>query len=188
MKRGWLIVLLLSLGMNLGLGLNALIGTLPDQGADPAEQQDRVLDIPVDRAGTERFLGRRLERMAARLGLSPEQKEALWEIHLADGRTIVARRRELQQARMALQQLLSESDPGLEEIQAAQHEISVLQASIDSVVVRVMFQERAVLTPEQLPAYRGLFPMTPHGHAGPRGKHGPHTGGRGGREIRPDTP
>ena len=169
MKRGWLIVLLLSLGLNLGLGLNALRGPLPAPEPLPGLQADDGLETTADHAQVERFLRRRLHRMSERLGLSQDQRTALWELHLADGREIIMRRRVLQRAREDLQHLFDAPAPDLVDIQAAQHRISALQASLDSLVAGVVFRERAILTPEQRQAYRGFFGPGHEGHPGRRG-------------------
>lgn len=179
MKRGWLIVLLLSLGLNLGLGLKTWRESSP--AAPPPPEPE--LELPADPPQLEHFLGRRLDRMAARLDLSPEQREALWALHLQEGQEIVARRRELHQARRDLQDLLNAASAEESDLQAAQRRISILQTALDSVVVGVMYQERQLLTPEQRQAYRGFFP--PAGEA-QRGRRDHPGGQRGPRQGRPD--
>jgi Spy/CpxP family protein refolding chaperone len=179
MKRGWLIVLLLSLGLNLGLGLNALREPSPESAPQFREPQEAGPEAPIDHGQVEHHLKRRIDRMSARLDLSDDQRDSLWRLHLSDGQEIIMRRRELQQARTDLHQLFTLAQPNLADIQAAQHRISSLQASLDSLVVRVMFHERALLTPEQRQAYRGFFPK---GQEGTRGRHGPAAGRRGDRK------
>lgn len=186
MKRGWVIVLLLSLGLNLGLGLS-LLRTAPPPPPPRADGPPPPLDQPLDRAEVERFLQHRLDRMAVRLDLSEEQQAALWSLHLEDGGQVLSRRRELQRARAALQDLYAAGEPTLAQIHAAQQRISALQAALDSVVVEVMFHERAILTEEQRQQYRGLF-ATPR--EAPRGRWDrggrSHQGGpRGERPARP---
>ncbi len=174
MKRGWLIVLLLSAGLNLGLGLKAWRGAPAAPEAPPSG-----LEVPGDPPQIERFLGRRLDRMAARLDLSAAQRDALWRLHRQDGPQIVARRQKLHAARTELQQRLTAAEISLADLQAAQTRISDLQAALDSVVIDVMYREREILTPAQRQAYRGFFPPGPEGSRGRR----EHPGGQ--RRARP---
>jgi Spy/CpxP family protein refolding chaperone len=176
MRRGWSIVLLLSLGINLGLGLHLL--RRADGPSAPAPPFETGPPMPVDRAQVERFLGRRLDRMQDRLDLSPQQRTALWDLHLADGREIFERRRRLQEARTAFQQLFGDEEPELMEVLAAQRRLSGLQAELDSVVARIMFRERELLTPRQRQAYRGFFPGTRDGQRGATHHPGRRRGGR----------
>jgi Spy/CpxP family protein refolding chaperone len=174
MKRGWLIVLLLSLGLNLGFGLH-LLRVAPQPSAGPP-----LPEREADQAQVERFMQRRLDRMAERLDLTVSQRDALWALHREHGEDVFARRQELQQARSALHELLSAAEPTLPGVHDAQRQISRLQAALDSVVVDVMYRERAILTPQQREAYRGLFPAAGEG---PRLRRD-HPGGRRGERMR----
>jgi Spy/CpxP family protein refolding chaperone len=186
MKRVWTLVLLLSLGLNLGLGLQWLLaGSRPDTppAADPSTVAAPPPDLEDDAAAlapeqVERLLQRRLERMSARLDLSPAQRDALWDVHRDRGVQVISRRHELRRARAALQELYATGEPTLADAQAAQRRISTLQTALDSVVVEVMHHERAILTPQQRQQYRGFFaPM----REGPRGR-GEHPGRSGARQ------
>lgn len=176
MRRSWSIVLLLSLGINLGLGLHLL--RRAEGPPAPSPTFGPGPPMPVDRAQVERFLGRRLDRMQDRLDLSPQQRTALWDLHLAEGREILERRLRLQEARAEFQQLFDAEQPDLAEVLAAQRHLSGLQAELDSVVARIMFRERELLTPRQRQAYRGFFPG---GRDGQRGASHHPGGRRGGR-------
>jgi len=160
MKRGWLIVLLLSLGLNVGLGVNLL---RRDQVPPPlaGERGPADLEAGPDHAQAERFLRRRLERMAAELGLSAEQRTALWNVHAEAGERIFAQRQAMREARAEMHEDLAAPAPDLARIHSVQRRISALQAELDSLVVEVMVRERAVLTPEQRERYRGFFPDGP---------------------------
>jgi Spy/CpxP family protein refolding chaperone len=184
MKPGWLIVLLLSLGINLGLGWQLLRGPAAPP-APPPGRGDGALDVPTDSVHVERFLGRRLDRLAARLDLSAPQREDLWRLHREDGLEILARRRELHRARAELQEALSVGEPTLAELQAAQRRLGALQADLDSVVVEIMYRERALMTPEQRQAYRVFFPSWRDGQ---RLRREPGAGRRGGPPERSEAP
>lgn len=186
MKRGWTIVLLVSLGLNLGLGLQLLLtGAWSDRS--PAEHQPAVAlpspELPDDELAPdpqqiERLLQRRLDRLSARLDLSPAQRDALWDVHRHRGGQVFARRQELQRARDALQELYATGEPPLADAQAMQRRISTLQAALDSVVVEIMHHERAILTPQQRQEYRGFFTPMRGGRGEHPGRPGSRRGGR----------
>ncbi len=200
MKRIWVFVLLLSLGVNLGLGLAlwrrpAAPLLPPPLEAGPRQAPPDGPDGPFDPDGApdpeqvERMLRHRLDRLAARLDLSDEQREALWELHRDDGGQVIARRRQLQQARAAMQDLYAGGQPELAVVQEHQRRISQLQAALDSVVVEIVHRERAILTPEQRRDYRGLFSPQREGGRGRWERSGrPHGGPRGDRPQAPPEP
>ncbi|HOX26040.1 MAG TPA: periplasmic heavy metal sensor [Candidatus Krumholzibacteria bacterium] len=160
MKRGWLIVLLLSLGLNVGLGVNLL---RRDAGAPPLPDAPEADDAGAqpDRVRVEGFLRRRLDHLSGELGLSAEQQEALWAVHAEAGERVFERRRAMRAARAELHRIFASTEPAPAQFHAAQRRISALQAELDSMVVEIMVKEREILTPEQRQLYRGLFPEGP---------------------------
>lgn len=197
MKRIWIFVLLLSLGVNIGLGLAlwrrpfvppASMGDLRPAPSDLADAPFVTDDAP-DAEQVERMLRHRLDRLANRLDLSVEQRDALWTLHREDGSQVIARRRQLQLARVAMQDLYAAGQPELAAVQAQQRQISQLQAALDSVVVEIMHRERGILTPEQRRDYRGLFSPQREGGRGRWERSGrPHGGPRGDRQQAPRAP
>ncbi len=157
MKRGWLIILLLSLGLNVGLGLSflrrpALAPSLPSHG-DP--HLDR--DFP-GREQAQAFMRHRLERLTRELDLTQDQQERFWALHLESGDQVMERRTAMFAARRHLHEAYAGPDPDIHQIHRIQREMSAMQAELDSSIVDIMFKERAILTPEQRGKYRVMFP------------------------------
>ena len=162
MKRIWLIVLLLSLGLNVGLGLNLLrrstVAPAP-MGRHGVHAGPRGPEFPGDPAHSEQFLRRRLDRMGQRLGLTEPQKQVLWTLHREVGAEVFDRRRDLLDTRHRLHESYAQEEVDLDEIRRLTRQLGVLQADLDSLVVDIMLQEREVLTPPQRRQYRSLFPL-----------------------------
>ena len=182
MKRGWMIVLLLSLGLNVGLGANYLRHRQPPPPpplpADehPGDPQERRMP---SREQVNAFMRHRLDRMAQDLDLSEQQQEQLWALHETVGREVITRRATMFEARAQLREVYRQEPLDKARMLTLQRGMSALQAELDSVVVEILFQERSVLTPEQRENYGGMFPFgqdrTPRwgSHKGRRdGRHG----------------
>ncbi len=108
MKRGLLVVLLLSLGLNLGLAWRvAHRGAAP---APPAMEPGFVPPGPGPEGGESGEVGpdprqmahRRLARLTRDLDLTPAQQEAFAEIHSKAADAFVSRRTSITQQRRAL--------------------------------------------------------------------------------------
>ena len=173
MKRGWMIILLLSLGMNVGLGLNLLRRPSPPASPPvPALAPGAAEDAP-DPDQVERFMRHRLDRMSQKLNLDEGQRTALWHLHRDVGSDVFHRRRAMTDARSQLHEAYASTDADPAAIHAAVRRISATQSYLDSTIVEVMLQERAILTPQQRLHYHELFPISPQRHprrllSGPR--------------------
>lgn len=179
MKRIWMIALLLSLGLNIGLGVSLWrqrSAPLPDTA--PMTGPGMLEDDP-DPARAEAFMRHRLERMTARLGLDGEQRDAMWRLHRDAGPRVLERRRAMAAARRQLGDAYAGGGADPDSLAAARRRISRVQAELDSLVVDIMTREREILTPEQFEQYRRFMPM---------GRDRDHRPGRGGgrRHARPD--
>lgn len=179
MKRGWMIVLLLSLGLNVGLGANYLRHRQPPPPPEREHPGDREERPMPSREQVNAFMRHRLDRMARDLDLSEEQQEQLWALHETVGREVITRRAAMFEARARLREIYRQEPLDRAAMMALQRDMSSLQAELDSVVVEILFQERSVLTPEQRENYGGMFPFgqdrAPRwgSHKGRRdGKHG----------------
>ncbi len=187
--RALWIALLLSLSLNVGLGLNlwrrgqAAAPDVPPPGARPGPAPEAWRDLAGDPEQTVGLLRHRLERLQRRLDLTDAQRDSLWQLHRDTGPQVLDRRRALMQARRELHGLLGTPDPDPQRVGEARRRITGLQGELDSLVVAVMLQERAILTPEQAERYRGLFPF-----GGPDGRPDRGPAGRGGGRHRHRTP
>ena len=183
MKRHWLIILLLlSLGLNLGLGLGVLRG---QQGPPPppglhGEHRPGPdgPSGPPDRQGARRFMGMRLDRMTEVLGLDGDQRAALETLYDENNEAVMARRDSMMSARGDMHQRLRAAR-NVDEFREVLLAHSRLQAELDSIIVDVMLQERAVMRDDQLEGYeRFMLPLGP-GPGGPgRGDRGDGPGPR----------
>jgi len=179
MKRIWIIVLLLSLGLNVGLGLNLLRRTAVAPaltGPHGVHAGPYGPEFPGGLAHSEQFLRRRLDRMDGRLGLNESQRDVLWTLHREVGAEVFDRREDLLETRHRLHEAYAREEVDLDEIHRLTRQLSALQADLDSLVVDIMLREREVLTPPQRRQYRNLFPLgrdhqqhrRPGRHDGPR--------------------
>ena len=162
MKRGWMIVLLLSLGVNLGLGLSLLRPS--HSPPPPSSEVAPEPEIAPEPGQTDRFLRHRLDRMDRTLHLAPQQREALWSLHRDLGREIVDRREEVREARARLHQAYADSGAEAAALHRILRTVNASQTELDSLVIEVMLREREILTPEQRRHYQSLFPMGPRRH------------------------
>ena len=178
------ILLLLSLGLNVGLALNLwrrdaaapppagpTVGPAP--GSFPGERADERAGPARGADRTRRMLRHRLDRLAARLDLTAAQRDSLWALHRQAGPGVLARRQALAAARTRMHDLLAATPLEAPALHRVRRQISRLQAELDSVVVSLLMRERAVLSAEQASRYRGLFPL-----GGGEGKRGGRDGGR----------
>ncbi len=99
MKRGVFLLLILSLGLNLGLLYKQFIA--PGDGVSSrdrsAQEDQRRLDLPLDQ-----IIAHRLERMTEHLNLDERQQQSTKEILQEFSPQILERRRELDQSRADL--------------------------------------------------------------------------------------
>ncbi|MEZ4388037.1 MAG: periplasmic heavy metal sensor [Candidatus Krumholzibacteriia bacterium] len=156
MKRVWMLVLLVSLGLTLGLGLGLLRrGTppapAPGVGAGGPEA-DLEAGPPPELA--DRFMRRRIEQMTHDLDLDAAQQAALTEIYQRNGREVFLRRDRLHEGRRRIHDLIAAPGTTWPEVEAVLEGQRRLQSQLDSLVVRVMFEERQLLTQDQLERYR----------------------------------
>jgi Spy/CpxP family protein refolding chaperone len=174
MRRGWLILLALSIGLNVGLVYMALAAR---SNAPPPGPPATFIEPPApgepDGSGPvtvpcEPMLRRRMERMARRLGLDDGQRDRLNVILNETLPQILAGRTAVQRARMALQFEYGRVDLDSDRIRILSRELNAAQARLDSLVVETMLRESAVLSPEQRGRYFESMPWgSRQGHRAP---------------------
>jgi Spy/CpxP family protein refolding chaperone len=141
--------------------------------------------------------GYRIERMAARLELTDEQKAEIDKIH-EEGTADAARlRKELRRAKNELEGVMLDDAPKADEVRKLAREVGDLRTEMQILRLEKRLAFRKVLTPEQLDKWiahhggRGMGPGRGRGH-GPCGdgdgpgshregrgyRHGGHGGGR----------
>jgi len=200
MKRGWFLLLAISLGLNAGLLYTSLAdraaplppvpgpapgGALPpEMFAPPAGQDsgpDRGPGTPASEA-LRAWLAHRLERIHGRLALDAQQRERLERVTGEMLPLILAQRAEVHAARSAIRSAYERADLDGPRLHELRRRLSAAQARLDSLVIESLLREAQVLSPEQRRSYLETMPwrMSPgQGLQGERSgrRHGGHTGG-----------
>jgi len=158
MKKVWVLVLLISLGLNLGLAMRLLRADdrLPAEAPRSLGQEEgRGIGRWAGRDSTARgrMFDRRLEHLAGILDLRPVQRETFIRVQRETGRLLMAQRVAIGQKREALFDLISAPDIDREQVQRALAELGEGQAVLDSLVAETMIQEMEVLDPGQRARY-----------------------------------
>lgn len=180
MKKGWALILLISVGLNLGLGYRLLVGGpagREPRGAFPAGQRlrpPRDAGIPPDapRFGPEDperwrdFLQVRLAMLAERLDLSPQQQQAFEQSQSAAAERVGPQLQLVREARRALHRLTLTADAPPESLRLAIRRVALRQAVMDSLVTETLLAELQVLSPEQRRIYMTLMPLGRDQHRG----------------------
>ena len=177
MKRIWILILLVSLGLNVGLGARLMkeeprdrrgIHSPRDRGAG------RFQGRWADRDSMERreMFARRIDRMANVLGLEPEQREVFDRVHLETGRILMRKRLVISEKRDLLHDLVTSEVVDQEGIRRAIAELGREQAVLDSLVAETVLQEMEVLTPDQRARYLEMLSFGMDGPGGRRGRGG----------------
>ncbi len=163
MKRTWLLLLLLSFGLNIGLGYavlsrrgtdtDPLSPTLPSYGSGRGVAlRDSV------QGSTEEFWNRRLNRICRRLQLDPDQEKAFRQVRLETLSEIDTRRQEVRQTRRALHLSCLDPETPPDHVRQLVHTLAVAQGRLDSLVTETLLRELALLTPEQRQRYLATMP------------------------------
>ncbi len=178
MKRGWFLLVALSLGLNAGLLYVRLAGPPawqqmgpPDQGPPPG-QNHRPPNADV-------LIQNHLRGMARHLDLDNDQREAVTEI-LQEKMPLMVELRE--QARVAsdrISQIFGDANFDEIHFREAVFAANRARASVDSMSAAMLLAEASVLTPEQRIIYARLAPNV-HSNPGgpPGGRPGMRPGGR----------
>ncbi len=165
MRRGWLLLLLLSVGLNIGLGYAVLSRRASGEGTGtfPARYvRDRTY-APEDTAAFRHVMQRRFSHVARRLGLSPEVRQELWQSRLATAPHIMAQQRAVREARRRLHEAFSADPVEPDSVRLRLHELGNAQAALDSLVSASLLHDLKLLPPEQRQQYLDLMPWDHHG-------------------------
>lgn len=188
MNRWMRLILLVSLGLNLGLGW-AILRDGRHEGPRPSAAGRVWRERPAagDSAGWQRMMDVRVERLASALDLDAAQTERLRQLQSTNGSRVRAQRQRIEEARKAVRDA---SGGGVYDPSAVRGALAGLrhaQADLDSLTQEFLMQELALMDPAQRERYLELLPLDPWrtGHAGGPGlrEGGP---GRGGAHRRRD--
>ncbi len=147
MKRVWVLVLALSLGLNAGL----LFMQISERGRKP--RHDGRSPDP------ERLVERRLHQLNKHVGLNEEQQKVMEEILREIIPHVVAERSKTLELRnsLVLEYASAEMDPN--RIRELARKLSTMQVSIDSLATEGLLREAAILTPDQRRRYAEIMPL-----------------------------
>lgn len=174
MNRVLRLVLLVSLGLNLGLGWAVLRGREATDGPPPqAGHRWRERPAPADSAAWRRMMEHRLERLAARLDLAPDQSARLRALQEANGPLVRAGRDRIEAARQAVRRAADGGAFDDARVREALRGLRRAQADLDSLTQEFLLQECAVMNEGQRARYLELLPLDPWRSARPDGPGGP---------------
>lgn len=181
MNRVLKLLLLVSLGLNLGLGWALLRGRELSDGPRPPQDARgwRERPAPADSAAWRRMMEHRLERLAARLDLAPDQAAHLKALQEANGPLVRAGRDRIEAARRAVRQAADGGPFDDGQVRAALRDLRRTQADLDSLTQEFLLQECAVMSAEQRARYLELLPLDPWRSPRPDGPGEPDGHGRG---------
>ena len=184
MRRAWMLVLALSIGLNLGLlwderedrredaagwrspGERATFGERGETGRDHDRRGPRG-DGPS--RFTPDFLDRRVDRLAGPLGLSDEQSREM----KAAARDLFARvsagRERASRLRDEIRESLIAADVDSIGVRRLMRELRASEAEHDSLVAEIMLREAGILGPSQRARYFERMPWPGRGESRPRG-------------------
>ncbi len=143
MRRWWLwIVLLLSLGVNVGILTTLAIDHLRRDDSPPAAT-----------AGLSGRPGPRFQNLADRLGLEGERRERFLEIQRRAFESMREERQRLIGARLELRRELVSGSSDRPRIDARLAEVTAAQAALERALIDSLLETREVLDPEQQRMY-----------------------------------
>jgi len=156
MRRGWLLLFLLSIGLNIGLGYAIL-----ERRGQPDTESREFSDRRGRRQGPgrnrevqdARFMERRLNRLVRYLQLDAAQEKEFRQAHDAMRPLIGTSRRSVQQARAQLWAAYREPAAHPDSVRRRVQALASAQGRLDSVITETLLRELAVLDPEQRQKY-----------------------------------
>lgn len=158
MKRGWFLLLALSLGLNAGL----LATILFNPRSDPQPPIERPMHPPRPRQ-PENALHGRLDQLAHRLGLSAEQREDMEIILRETVPAIIQRSETIRNLRWDMEGLYRDDAPDPEQIRQIVGAVARVQAELDSLVSEAMLREMGILSEAQRHEYLKQLPWRGEG-------------------------
>ena len=183
MKRSLLLILLLSVGLNLGLAwrLNEArksIAPPPDvpsgewgAGPDVGREAPGPRTAFEDSTRWKEMAKKRLERVARQLDLSPQQIDALEQLQHEAGLRLRDQRQRVETAKLQLHELVSSGQADSESLGRAVRFMANERAAMDSLVTEMLLDELQLMDDGQRQRYLEMLPL----------EHGPHGRGPGDR-------
>lgn len=161
MKRGWFLLLALSLGLNAGLLVTIL---LPSRPAVPPPLE-RPLP-PREHPRPEAELLRRLNQLTRRLRLDPAQRGEMDIILRETMPPIIRKNDAIRDLHRRMEDLYREAAPDPAAIRAIVGETAHVRTELDSLVSEAMLREMSILSAHQRELYLQQFPVRGEGPPG----------------------
>ena len=181
MKRAWMLILLVSLGLNVGLAIKVFTGSA--DGHDRFDRsrwrdsrvEDRHWPAPGDTATWRKLGMKRAERVKERLDLTSEQATSFSANQQRAMMDLGARRKVIDGVKNEIRDLMAAPEIDREAVQAAHSRLGALQAEFDSLVANYVLNDLEILTPGQREEYLRMHPFGAEGRRGPSrgGQRGP---------------
>lgn len=174
MKRMIWLLLLLSLGLNLGLGYRLMKSDAPEGHRFPGRDkgkwmQDRstrwngpgakMWDSRSDSTHWRQAMSRRLSHIAQRLELTPDQVAALESVQQENLQALFGYRLEVEEARAQLHDVIAAGTVDGDQVRSAIKEIGLRQARLDSLLTEAILVEMEILDQDQRGRYLQLLPV-----------------------------
>lgn len=174
MSRMARLILLVSLGLNLGLGWN-VVRNLRTEGSLPrsAGRAWRDHPAPEDTASWHRLMQKRVDRLASVLDLDPEQTAQLEQLQKTNASVVRAQRERVEAARLLVREVAAVDSGDDAVIRSALAGLRRAQADLDSLTQEFLMQEFAVMSAPQRARYLELLPLDPWRSGRPGGPGGP---------------
>ena len=146
MKKWLVLVLLVSVGFNVGL----FVKLAGDRDDSPRRSRGtRTWPALEDTHAWHTRIEHRASRMSERLGLDPDQRQAFLEHHREAADVILERRRSQDDGRRDLREIVLEQPLDAERLRQAVARLGREQAVLDSLVAEKLLREMEILEPEQ---------------------------------------
>ncbi len=165
MKRIWMLLLLLSLGLNIGLGYKVLT-----RHADPGEfmrggsgrfgerGHGRRQHTARDSTAWQQMSRQRLARLTVKLELTPEQVEAFTRIQQQTIPQLRQRRMTVGQIRGRLYAACMRNEAGPDSVRQVVTQLNEAHGRLDSLITETLLAELDLLTPHQREQYLNSMP------------------------------
>lgn len=174
MSRMARLILLVSLGLNLGLGWN-VVRNLRAEASLPRSSGRAWRDHPApeDTASWHRLMQKRVDRLASLLALEPEQTAQLEQLQKSNASVVRAQRERVEAARLRVREVAAVDSGDDAVIRSALAGLRRAQADLDSLTQEFLMQEFAVMSAPQRARYLELLPLDPWRSGRPGGPGGP---------------
>jgi len=176
MKRGWFLVLAVSIGLNAGLLASAFVAErwradpIPRPFLCPPGDHGPGRPCEIERGD---FARHRLRRLADRLRLDAAQRSRMSAVIEEIMPLVIEERERVQETRLALREEYAKPEPDRPRVRSIVRELNGRQARLDSLVAESMLREADLLTPEQRARYFDAIPWEREIRRAPGSRRGP---------------